>query len=379
MKTLRNRIALSAIAISILASLVAAFVPGLLYDIRDQLFLASLAADQRAALAELIETSGQCSPDVEAFKMCHGFGSWQLNYNWALASLIFITSIFCAAVAFASARWIAAPIADLAAHAKRVAEGERQAPPPLSSAAPREIAELHANFSAMVAALAAADDDVRLRSAAIAHELRTPLSVLRGRLVGLTTGVFQLDDALVSSMLRQVTVIDQLVSDLNLLAAQFRPDMVIERSLCDLAEIATSVVETLRPDAEARGGRLVLDAELTSLAVDPVRLERALSNLVENAIRYAPGSLIKVSVRSTDEEARLVVQDSGPGWPGTDPRVFVDAFKRGDGSRSRASGGSGLGLTIVNAIVRAHGGELRLSSNPAGGAVAEILLPRHRT
>lgn len=375
MNGLRARIALSAIVISIIAALVAAFVPDYVYSLRDQLFMASLAPAEQVQLAKLLDAQGQCSPAAYAFKINHGFAPWRLSYGWALGALILLTALCCAGFAFASAGRIAAPIEALADSARKIAKGGRQGPAPIKRGTPQEIAALHQDFSAMTSALSAADNDIYLRSSAIAHELRTPLAVLRGRLIGVQSGVFTLDAPLLDGLLRQVGLIDQLVADLNLLASPLGIEMHLDRERTALDQLAASAVETLRHEAAERSGVLQLDAPPTVALVDPARVERALVNLVANAIRYAPGCEVIVSVRRVADDVVLAVRDNGPGWPGTDPQSFAAAFVRGDESRSRRSGGSGLGLAIVSAIARAHGGSLRLSATDGGGALAEMIMP----
>jgi two-component system, OmpR family, sensor histidine kinase AdeS len=376
---LRARIALSAIVISVVAALVAAFAPDYVYGLRDQLFMASLAPADQLQLARLLDTSGRCSPLVYAFKMDHGFAAWRLNYGWALGILIVLTAVCCAGFAVVSAGRIAGPIEAMADSARKIATGDRQAPAAIGRGTPLEIAALHSDFAAMTRALSAADNDVRMRSAAIAHELRTPLSVLRGRLIGVQSGVFALDAALLDGLLRQIGLVDQLVADLNLLASPLGMEMHLDCEPVALDRLAASVVETLRPDAVEHGGTLMLEAMPVVAFVDPARVERALVNLVANAIRYAQGTEIHVSLNRAVDHIVLAVRDNGPGWPGDDPQSFAAAFVRGDESRSRQSGGSGLGLAIVNAIARAHGGSLRLSAVSGGGALAELILPIGRT
>jgi len=372
---LRARIALSAILISVLAALVAALVPDYVYSLRDQLFMASLAPADKMQLGRLLETYGQCSPLVYDFKMDHGFAPWRLNYSWALGGLIGLTAICCAGFAVISAGRIAAPIEAIASSARKIATGDRNAPVPIGRGIPLEIAALHRDFTAMTNALSAADNDVRMRSAAIAHELRTPLSVLRGRLIGVQSGVFTLDSTLLKGLLRQFGLVDQLVADLNMLASPLAIEMQLDLEPVAVDRLAASVIETLQPDADEQGNTLTLVATPIVAQVDTGRIERALVNLVANAIRYAPGGEIRVSVRAVAGQVLLSVRDSGPGWPSDDPQSFAAAFVRGDESRSRQSGGSGLGLAIVNAIARAHGGSLRLSAAQNGGALAEIIIP----
>ena len=372
---LRARIAWSAIIISVFAAMVAAFAPDYVYSLRDHFFIASLNPAEKMQLANLLDTSGQCSPAVYAFKMNHGFGPWRLNYGWALGGLIALTAAGCAGFALISAGKIAAPIEALAASARKVAQGDRGSPADISNGSPLEIAALHRYCSEMVKALSDADNDVRFRSSAIAHELRTPLAVLRGRLIGVQSGIFTMDEPLLEGLLRQVGLVDQLVADLNLLASPLGIDMHLDLEKVELAPLVASIVQTLQHDAAQHGGKLLLDTSPVVMLIDPARIERALVNLVNNAIRYAPGSEISVSVRRVADQVVLTVRDSGPGWPSNDPQSFAAPFVRGEESRSRLSGGSGLGLAIVDAIARAHGGSLKLSAAEGGGAMAQIILP----
>jgi two-component system sensor histidine kinase AdeS len=184
-----------------------------------------------------------------------------------------------------------------------------------------------------------------------------------------------MDEPLLESLLRQVGLVDQLVADLNLLASPLGLDMHLDLEKVELAPLVASMVKTLQHDAAQHGGKLLLDTSPIVALVDPARIERALVNLVNNAIRYAPGCEISVSVRRAADQVVLTVRDRGPGWPSDDPQSFAAPFVRGDESRSRLSGGSGLGLAIVNAIARAHGGSLKLSAAEGGGAMAQIILP----
>jgi two-component system, OmpR family, sensor histidine kinase AdeS len=373
-QSLRLRIALSAVAISVSAALVAAFAPDVVYALRDRLFLSSLAPADQLAYRQMVDAMGTCSPSVYAFKIDHGFEAWQLNYGWALGLLVAATAAVGAWFAFASAGRIARPIEALTAGARRVAAGDRAPPPPPGPGAPGEIVALHQDFAAMTTALAAADNDIRMRSAAIAHELRTPLTVIRGRLVGVETGLFEVDERLIASLLRQVALVDQLVADLGLLAMPQGQGMVLDRQSTDIGALAADVVETLGPLAKNAGCRLVLDHQQTLAPVDGGRIERAISNLVENAIRYAPASTITLAVRRQGAEVLVRVSDTGGGWPVADPATLLVAFVRGETSRSRATGGAGLGLAIVAAVVEAHGGTLQLTTDTGGGAAVEIRL-----
>jgi two-component system, OmpR family, sensor histidine kinase AdeS len=278
MNSLSSRIAVSAIIVSVVAAMVAAFVPGYVYQLRDQLFLSSLPESDQQTLEQLLSAHGQCSPLVHAFKTAHGFEPWQINYEWALGALIFLTAACCGAIAIASARRIARPIASLADNARSIALGARDLPHPLLGGMPHEIVTLHRDFSTMVTALDAADQDIRLRSAAIAHELRTPLAVMRGRLVGVQEGVFSVDQTVFDSLMRQITLIDQLVTDLNLLASGKDSELNLQSGPVQLDSIANAVIEALLPKAKETGTALLAQLEPVTVMADAARIERALLN-----------------------------------------------------------------------------------------------------
>jgi len=127
---------------------------------------------------------------------------------------------------------------------------------------------------------------------------------------------------------------------------------------------------------EASGVSLALDSgESVFVEADPGRLRRALLNILRNLIRYAPGAPATIKVFADGVDAVLRCTDYGPGWPPGDPRALAEPFARGDESRSRQTGGSGLGLSIVQATVTAYGGVLNLRRGAEGGAIVEIRLP----
>jgi two-component system sensor histidine kinase AdeS len=277
-------------------------------------------------------------------------------------------------VAWGLAGRLTRPLEILAEAVRRVANGDRR-PPQLSSAATSEVAALNEDFVAMTAALRSADDDLRLRSAALAHDIRTPLTILRGRLTGLKEGLFTADDAFCDGLVEQIGWIDLLVADVNALA-DARQAGAGKRERVDLCALAKDSVDSLRPELEASGVSLALDSgESVFVEADPGRLRRALLNILRNLIRYAPGAPATIEVFADGADAVLRCTDHGPGWPPGDPRALAEPFARGDESRSRQTGGSGLGLSIVQATVTAYGGVLNLRRGAEGGAIVEIRLP----
>jgi signal transduction histidine kinase len=377
MTTLRKRIAGLVIIISIAAALIAAFVPHYVYELRDYLFVASLAEPDQLTLKNLLQSYGKCSPQVSDFKETRGGTRWELNYNVALTILITLTAIVGAFLSLRLAGAIAAPIVQLSDAAKAIASGAHDdVLLPTKKSASAEIDTLTENFSMMAQTLKAADQDLRLRSNGIAHELRTPLAVMRGRLIGAQNQVFVADDAFIDALLRQVGLIEQLTNDLSLLCDTRGASISINKQATSLTDIVHAVIESLTPMAQQADIKIESDLEPVIATIDASRIERAISNLVENAIHHGNCHTIKISLRHDAARCRISVEDDGSGWPVDNPQTLTQAFVTGGSENSTRSHRTGLGLAIVDAIVNAHRGEIMLDDSKLGGARIAILLPK---
>jgi signal transduction histidine kinase len=218
----------------------------------------------------------------------------------------------------------------------------------------------------MAANLAASEEQRRQMVADIAHELRTPLSVMQANLEAMQDGVLPTDAEQLASLHEETLLLSRLVADLRLLSLAEAGQLELELTEADLGELASRAAERLRPAADARGVALAVEiaAGLPRVQVDADRFIQMIGNLVDNALRYTPpGGRIELAVRWSGEAGPtrrpiVAVTDTGGGIAPADlPHVF-DRFYRGDKSRARASGGSGLGLAIVKQLVEAHGGQV---------------------
>lgn len=376
--SLKAQIAGLTIVVAVVSALGATLGPHQLFRFRNTLFLESLAPGDRARLEALQKAVGPCSPQIAALRRELGFERWALDYSMIVVLLVALVALGTAALAWFLAKRVSAPIEALAQSALSVASGGRTAPAPLRSGSVSEVRGLHEAFSSMTRALSAADSDLRLRSAAIAHDIRTPLTILRGRLIGAEVGVFPADENFLRGLLQPVDILDQVVSDVNALAdAGAAAGGVRER--VDLASLAKEAVEALGPELERAEVRVSFAADgETFVEADPVRLRRALFNILKNVLRYAPGAPAALTVRARGDWVILRCADQGPGWPPGDSMAMAEAFVRGESSRSRETGGVGLGLSIVRALTEAYGGTLQLARGPDRGAVVEVRLPRSR-
>lgn len=252
------------------------------------------------------------------------------------------------------------PLAALTGAAAEIGRG--RTPAPLDESGPQEIATLANAFNQMSRDLTQLEEDRALILAGVSHDLRTPLARLR-----LGIEMSGTDAQLKSGMVSDVDEMDRIIGqflDFARAAGGEPPESA------DLAEIAA---EVLAHHAEL--GRRV-QAELTSLPRRPLRpmaIRRALSNLIDNAFRYA-GSDVAVRVRAQGTSAVLEVLDRGPGIPPSEAERLKQPFTRLETARSNA-GGSGLGLAIVDRVARLHGGSFELLARDGGGLCARITLP----
>lgn len=372
-RRISTRIASGAVALSLAAAMIAAFVPNLVYAVRDALFVSSLSAPDQARLDALIGAAGQCAPSVRAFRLAHGFAAWEINYHLALGVLIAITAIAGGWLAKRLGAAIGQPIEQLADFARNTGSGAREMPRPLKRDAADEVRSLHRELSRMTEALRMADADIKFRSSAIAHDLRTPLTIMRGRLVGLQSGMFRCDQQLIAALLRQVGLVEELVGDLDLLTSS--TVMIVQPESVRIDRLVRQVVDGQREQLRDAAIDVVIETAPVTAMADSRKLSRAVSNLLDNAARYAPGSCLLVQVCSEPGGVLLRVADSGPGWPEPEPAKLLDPFTRGETSRSRETGGAGLGLAIVQAIVAAHRGRITLTNDRRSGAIIEVLIP----
>jgi heavy metal sensor kinase len=249
----------------------------------------------------------------------------------------------------------------------------------LSSPNPHdEIGRLTAVFNAAFQRIASAFDQLRRFTADASHELRTPLSVVRG--IGEATLAqprtpAEYQDS-IGSMLEEVERMTGLVNALLRLTNADAGEIGVRQTVIDLAPIAAAVVASLTILAEEKGQTLQLDGDAVEVTGDALLVREALSNIVDNAIKYSPrGSLTHVRVRREGEWGVVTVDDQGPGIdPRYRDRVF-DRFFRIDEARSRETGGSGLGLAIARWAIESSGGQISVEEGRAGGACFRIALP----
>lgn len=212
----------------------------------------------------------------------------------------------------------------------------------------------------------------------VAHELRTPLSVLQGNLRAILDEVYPLEQAEIVRLYDHTRFLSRLVNDLHELAQAEAKKLPLDRQAIDLGQLIKNSVETFQPTAEAKqvALRVELPATLPPISVDAARLRQVLQNLLANALRHTPaGGSITVKAATHHQVVDLTVRDTGEGIPSEHlPHIF-DRFYRTDPARGRDRGGAGLGLAIARAIIEAHGGTIQAASLPGQGTQFMIQLP----
>ena len=242
-----------------------------------------------------------------------------------------------------------------------------------------DVAALAASFNDMAADLEASRTREREFLLSVGHDLRTPLTTIRGYAEGLHSGVIAPDDLQrVAGVLdTQTTRLSRLLEDLMLLARLESREFSVRREDVDLAALVRGLVEAERSRAAGLGLALSVDvADVGTVAVDPDRFGQALGNLLDNAFRYSPeGTTVTVSLRDVGTDVELRVADNGPGIEESDlDRVFERLYVAQRYQPLRPEG-SGLGLSIVRELVAAHGGMVAAESVVGHGTTLVVRLP----
>ncbi len=241
-----------------------------------------------------------------------------------------------------------------------------------------DLGELARSFNAMADGLARNEHLRRNMVADIAHELRTPLSNLRGYLEAASDGLVTLDEATVHSLSDEAASLSRLVNDLQELSLADAGELRLVLQPEDISGIITETVTILRAKAAEKNIEISaeLPAGLPEVNIDAHRIKQVLYNLIDNAVAHTgAGGRITVNAWQEENYLNISVTDTGEGIPAEDlPQIF-ERFYRVDKSRTRSTGGSGLGLTIVKRLVEAHGGSIDVRSSSGHGATFTFTLP----
>jgi signal transduction histidine kinase len=343
----------------------------------DTEFVASLTLDQRIEYKRLSESGNYGSSEFEAFEMQYGRASSLSQELTVLFALTVLSMAIAGVLGLALARRIAEPIADVAQTLRRLATYDLDARAKVHgwADAGQEIGMLVGDVNFLAATLQR--DDLRLReqAATIAHEFRTPLTILAARLQGIQDGVIPADHWEISRLVDHIGGLTRIVEDLRMISIAEAGGLSLLQEAQDVGELVRKYAEDMQPHAMNSRVELEIKTQACRAYVDADRMRQILVNLLGNSIRYAgEGKHILVACEKTGDSIVITVRDDGSGIDPAILPVIFEPFTRSEKSRSRDGAGSGLGLAVVKALVEAQGGSVAAVNPASGGSLFRIIL-----
>jgi signal transduction histidine kinase len=311
--------------------------------------------------------------NIVIFQFVH-VGTWQgpptrgFFFGWVFVILLVI---FLVLAAGRRVRRMAAPVENLVEAAGRIRGGDYSVRV-REDGAP-ELRSVAQAFNAMTAQLEASEKQRRSFLADVTHELRTPLSIIRGQAEGIADGLYPADAAHLAPIVEATQTLARLVDDLRTLALAETGHLQLQREPVDIATLINDTIASFESQAQTKGVSLAADiaGDLPTVSADAVRIRGVIANLLANAIAHTPaGGSVRVNASRADGGVAVSVTDTGEGIPADLlPRIF-DRFVKTPGSS-----GSGLGLAIARDLVTAHGGTIKAESTVGSGTTVRFTLP----
>lgn len=303
--------------------------------------------------------------------------SWTLRPFDILLSMGFI--LFSSALSIIAAlqlsKRIVQPLTSLAVAARRIKNGDFAARASTDDPFLGEAAEMVENFNAMATRLESVSRELTTWNASIAHELRTPVTILLGRLQGVKDGLFELDDDLLASLIKQSQGLAHLIEDLRVVSLADSGHLHLRFENVNMGSVVGDLRHALEPGLTEAGFFTTWSLASVYAECDPVRIRQALLALLDNARKYATPGPLGVSIERRGDVAVVAVADIGPGLSPSAVHILFDPFVRCESGHE----GSGLGLSVVRALAEAHSGQLQYRANPDGGSIFELLIPLRRS
>jgi signal transduction histidine kinase len=276
-------------------------------------------------------------------------------------------------------RTITRPIRELTKATHAVSEGDLSQQVPVRSK--DELGELARAFNKMSTELSRSVNTRKQMTADIAHELRTPLSLILGHAEAVHDGVLPPSVENFEIIREEATRLEHLVNDLRTLSLADAGELSMSMQTIEPQRLLLEVASLYQHQAQQKNVSIETDVapHLSNIEVDPGRMTQVLTNIMDNALRHtSEGGQIILAAKESNEYVELSVQDSGPGLGAGDLARIFERFYRADPARQREDGGSGLGLAIAKSIVQAHGGQLSAESEPGRGLKVIVSLPKHK-
>ncbi|SEL68687.1 two-component system, OmpR family, sensor histidine kinase AdeS [Kosakonia sacchari] len=297
-----------------------------------------------------------------------------LDWMWILIASItsLVVSLFFTVKL--SAR-ILKPLNAVAYSLKQISQGNLSARASGSSSQLGEMNNLVNDFNEMAEKLQTLDTQRNLWNAAIAHELRTPVTILRGRLQGLVDGVFEPGPTLFRNLLKQTEGLTNLIEDLRVVSSSGGAGYSLMLSEVDLEATISNTLDTFLPDFETKQFKIIAELKYQRSVCDPLRIIQCLTVLFDNALKYSTSQTLLVKNGIMGNDNFIIVQDKGPGIPEELQSSLFQPFQRGEYAKNINPEGCGLGLSVVKAIMRAHDGNVSYSLTRENGSLFKLSWP----
>jgi signal transduction histidine kinase len=296
--------------------------------------------------------------------------------NQALLYAILGALIIALLIGIVLARTLTQPLRALTVAAQSITQGKLEQQVKVTSN--DEIGQLADAFNRMSAEVARVNQMRRQMTADIAHDLRTPLTVISGYIESMREGVLKPTPQRMDLIYSEIERLQNLVGDLRMLSLADAGELSLNPQSISPKNLLDRAAALFRHQAEQQKISLRVDAgdDLPQFWVDEARMMQVLGNLISNALRYTPSAgAVTLSARATDGHVEIRVQDTGEGIPDADLPFIFDRFRRADKSRHTETGETGLGLAIVKALVESHGGSTYAASTPGQGTTISVVLP----
>lgn len=352
------------------------------YYIPDKIISDKIPADEKRELSALLHNPGL---DINRYHQIidkwYGMSYSDPSINtsdWFLVILLILITIpVIVIITLRSVRPLTQHITALARFARKVSEGSfdiRVQPP---AVLPGELEQLTEALNLMSQQLGRYDRELKASHAALAHELRSPLTASMGRLQGMIDGVFPSTGEQLSMVMKQLQDLNRLVDDLHLLSLADAGHLHLNYQNIELDEVIKEKIAWLRPRLMEMDFHINLHGKSqVCFSADHFRTGQVISILLDNAIRYAAeGKKLDIYYAKSSGNVSVEIKDYGTGVSDTFLKDIFTRFSRAEASRSRNSGGAGLGLSIAKAICEAHGGNMLAYTNDAGGLTVTFQLP----
>lgn len=297
-----------------------------------------------------------------------------LDWLWILiASFISLIISFFFTVKLSTR--ILKPLNDVAYSLKQISQGNLSARANSCGSQLGEMNKLVDDFNEMAEKLQTLDAQRNLWNAAIAHELRTPVTILRGRLQGLVDGVFEPELLLFRNLLKQTEGLTNLIEDLRVVSSSGGTGYSLILSDIELAATISNVLDTFSPDFEKKHFKITTKLSYQHCICDPLRIVQCMTILLDNALKYSTSETILVKSGIAGSHNFIIVEDKGPGIPEKLQKTLFQPFQRGEHAKNINPEGCGLGLSVVKAIMHAHGGDASYILTEGNGSVFKLTWP----